>query len=31
MVEQVYGKHPPDYLRRSVIVLNLKRPTIFHL
>ncbi len=25
MVEQVYGKHSPDYLRRAVGVLNLKK------
>jgi hypothetical protein len=24
MVEKVYGKHAPDYLRRAVNALNLK-------
>lgn len=31
MVEQVYGKHSPDYLRRAVGVLNLKKPGLLQL
>ena len=31
MVEQVYGKHSPDYLRRAVSVLNLKKPELLQL
>jgi hypothetical protein len=25
-VQKVYGKHAPDYLRRAVNTLNLKKP-----
>ncbi len=31
MVGQVYGKHSPDYLRRAVGVLNLKKPKLLQL
>jgi integrase len=31
MVEQVYGKHSPDYLRRAVGVLNLRQPQILQV
>lgn len=31
MVEQVYGKHSPDYLRRAVGVLNLRKPNMLQL
>ena len=31
MVEQVYGKHSPEYLRHAASVLNLKKPNMFQL
>jgi integrase len=31
MVERVYGKHTPDYLRRAVNVLNLSKPKILQV
>ena len=31
MVERVYGKHTPDYLRRAVNVLNLVKKKAEHL
>ncbi|MCL2505960.1 MAG: site-specific integrase [Alphaproteobacteria bacterium] len=31
MVEKVYGKHSPDYLRRAVSALNLNKSEILHL
>jgi len=31
MVEQVYGKHSPDYLRRAVNALSMKKPPILQL
>jgi integrase len=31
VVEQVYGKHSPDYLRRAVNALSIKKPEILQL
>ena len=31
MVEQIYGKHSPDYLRCAAGVLNLKKPNMLQL
>jgi hypothetical protein len=31
MVEKVYGKHSPDYLRRAVGVLNLPKPAVLQM
>ncbi|MCL2473331.1 MAG: integrase [Alphaproteobacteria bacterium] len=31
MVEKVYGKHSPDYLRRAVSALNLNKPESLRL
>ena len=31
MVEKVYGKHSPDYLRRAVSALSLKKPEILQV
>jgi hypothetical protein len=31
MVEKIYGKHSPDYLRRAVSALNLKKPSMLQV
>ena len=31
MIEKVYGKHSPDYLRRAVGVLNMPKPGVFQV